>query len=625
MKHSACLLLAFAIAPLVHAQSSESLNPPASSPAAPAAPRPPAASQPSSSPLAGDSSFLGRDIPVLNPGSDTVIWDGKAWNVQDNRLFRARFEKYLNAPEETAREDLDYNELLETISALLAPGQAQLSHDKQRDKRNLDVAFELLAKASRFQRDAKLCDSIAMAVYNVWNSRKETAQLERHNKLLEEQRRIHEWNLEFAARGDRLSSTGNSGGSNSQSNLERDIRMTPTTKRLTQVEAEIAANKLKKEATDVLAKLQFQSLIFQLFAQRRFQHAVIGSRFYRALFNDGNVSIQLGEDTKQAFSRISGGPPTLEVLDSLANEAIRDVREGVQAFEFLLENNEMASASQRLAEAFIVGEYLPEIRTLARTKKRQTLEFTQKSNKLLSSLEVRDYTEAEKLISEMKTVARDFDESKPMALIETARTTSRLHLAKAKVAAGKGDMAAFETELKQAAEIWPRNPELAEMSGLIFSRSDEQTQALSHLNTLLQNKDYWGIEKDAGRFLAVSYQNPEKQAQVQEALRVVTEIKATIMKAEEIAKRGDLAGAWETVESVFSQYPDDNRLNQLRARYTTEASEFVRSLSEARKHEDREQYGSSLAWYLKAQRIYPPSDFARQGIDRVSRKIIPES
>jgi hypothetical protein len=51
----------------------------------------------------------------------------------------------------------------------------------------------------------------------------------------------------------------------------------------------------------------------------------------------------------------------------------------------------------------------------------------------------------------------------------------------------------------------------------------------------------------------------------------------------------------------------------------------VRSLSEARKHEDREQYGSSLAWYLKAQRIYPPSDFARQGIDRVSRKIIPES
>ena len=45
-------------------------------------------------------------------------------------------------------------------------------------------------------------------------------------------------------------------------------------------------------------------------------------------------------------------------IDSLANEIIRDVREGVLAFKFLLEQNELESATKRLAETFMIGEYL---------------------------------------------------------------------------------------------------------------------------------------------------------------------------------------------------------------------------------------------------------------------------
>ena len=36
----------------------------------------------------------------------------------------------------------------------------------------------------------------------------------------------------------------------------------------------------------------------------------------------------------------------------------------VQAFKFLLGKNELQSASKRLAETFINGEYLPDVRTL---------------------------------------------------------------------------------------------------------------------------------------------------------------------------------------------------------------------------------------------------------------------
>ena len=45
--------------------------------------------------------FIGRDVPSFDPGSDVMSFDGKIWNINNNRLLRARFEKYLNAPAAT--------------------------------------------------------------------------------------------------------------------------------------------------------------------------------------------------------------------------------------------------------------------------------------------------------------------------------------------------------------------------------------------------------------------------------------------------------------------------------------------------------------------------------------------
>ena len=50
-------------------------------------------------------SFLGGDAPVFDPGSEIFTWDGHSWHATNNRLFQARFEKYLNAPEETTQDD----------------------------------------------------------------------------------------------------------------------------------------------------------------------------------------------------------------------------------------------------------------------------------------------------------------------------------------------------------------------------------------------------------------------------------------------------------------------------------------------------------------------------------------
>ncbi len=50
----------------------------------------------------------------------------------------------------------------------------------------------------------------------------------------------------------------------------------------------------------------------------------------------------------------------------------------------------------------------------------------------------------------------------------------------------------------------------------------------------------------------------------------------------------------------------------------------MRAIRQAEDMEQENQLGSSLAWYLKAQNEYPLSDFARQGIDRLTKRILPE-
>jgi hypothetical protein len=229
------------------------------------------------------------------------------------------------------------------------------------------------------------------------------------------------------------------------------------------------------------AKGHLQALIMQFFATRRFQHVIIANRFYRALYTDGDNSIEVfkkmvdGLPTKDAgqaqFSAefdpkvsgtskgggyvgggsgsngtggggsyapssqsfaaqgmkagvqnlgvesIVGGAATaaqavsklinsLSQLDGLANEAIRDVNEGIEAYKFLLEKNEMKSATERLAETFTLGEFLPTVRLLSREDKRRALDFSQKGNELLAALEVNDLTRAAKLGLRCQQAAR---------------------------------------------------------------------------------------------------------------------------------------------------------------------------------------------------------------------------
>src|SRR5580658_3982035 len=64
-------------------------------PAGGAAPAPAAApaAQPAPGAAGGgqkNGSFLGNDVPSYDPGTEIMTWDGKNWNVNNNRIFEAR-------------------------------------------------------------------------------------------------------------------------------------------------------------------------------------------------------------------------------------------------------------------------------------------------------------------------------------------------------------------------------------------------------------------------------------------------------------------------------------------------------------------------------------------------------
>ena len=579
------------------------------------------------------NSPFGQEIPVGDPGTEIVTFNGKNYAVSNNPVFQARFEKFLNSPEATNKEDTEYRAILDRILACLAPGNATVQ--------NIDAAFKLLPYAARYDIDAHLCDSLADAVYAVWQAQRNQARLSNANVALEEELRRLEWNLQTVTDGKKIQAPAapaggraNGGGGNGGARQgggavnpanSTDYQTASYTRRHAERLVAMKANDVKKALSELQAKVEFQTMMVQFLLQRRFQHVIMSTRFYRALFTDGDSKLNLGKDATDLFAKSTGMPPTVSVIDSVANEAIRDVREGVKAFDFLLTKNEMEGATKQLRQAFLIGEYMPDVRLVPRDKKRQCLEFAQKSYQLISSINVRDYGRAESLVKDLKKVANDFDDSQPTAAIEGARIKARALIGKARQAALSSDHATMERVMTEAGEIWPGNPEFKEAMDKLFTQGDVVQKALLDFDQLLSQKNYRQIWADKVRFIAAVAVNPERKPALEKVMNDMQTIEASLMRAEEMARQGVYAGAWETLERSWAQFPDDAKLNQQRADMTTRASDFVKVVRNAEELEKKEQFGSSLAHFLKAQKLYPASDFARDGINRLVKQVLPES
>ena len=463
------------------------------------------------------------------------------------------------------------------------------------------------------------------------------------NKELDRERKQLAHNMEIANDGNSLgerrsqSKTAGSGEASQGRDNVREARSEGTDmtmgrvglyiKRTAEIEAMSAVNKTKAGISELKSKLEFQGLILQLLMQRRFEHVVIGTRLYRKLFSDGDGDLEIkeGSQVDQVFARGIGLNPTLSTVDAIASEAIREVAEGIEAFQFYADRGDLEAASKRLSEAFMVGEYMPGVRTLPRTEKMRVLDFVRDSNQLISALEVHNFGLVEELVDKLQKTANDFDSSKARAAVESARTIAGMHLQKARNAAIAQQLDVVGEELEKATTIWPNNPELKRVSDLIFERGDAHTRVLDDLNSLIAQKNYRQIFLDQAKYLAASIGKKEYEDKLKEIIEDMTRVQMGLQQAKGLSAKGDKHGAWEIVEELREKFPTDAEISVMSAQLTGEVAQFVSWLKNAKRLEEAQKMGPALAYYLKAKEVYPVSSFVERGVDRIVDDLFPDA
>lgn len=578
----------------------------------------------------GDENIMGNVLPLFDPSSETMMFEGQMWDINDNRVFNARFEKYLNSPPAMSEDDIAYRETIDGIRQALSP------HNKQRGGRpDMQRAVALLEQASRFRQDSRMSESLANAIYRVWLARKSVENLEKANERLRKERKVAVRNSEIIGEGSKLSGSSSSNEEDEQAKAQAGDTVSRLTllgeeaTRYAEIQGKITANEGKIAISDVQSRLEFQSLIVQFFMQRRFEHVIIAARLYTEFYSDGagKIDFKEGSDAEKMFKETAGFDPTVTTLDTLANEAIQDTKDAVVAFDYLIEKDERASASKRLMEGFVVGEHLPPIQTVSLEKKQSILTFVRTYNQLLSAMEVKDYELAEENTDELRKLAGDFDHSKPMAAINIAKTTSSMHIQTAVNAALTGDTKTFQDNIGAATQIWPTNPELKRAFDQTSEMGNVQIQTVNDLDRLIATRSYRQIYNDKARYIGAvgMTKDTERQDALEQIIGNITKIDIAIQQAQKLEQVGNSYGAWETVEEVFKEFPDDPPLSKARSDYATEVASFVSALKKAEELEERDQHGSSLAWFLKSRQMYPASYFAAQGIGRLVEEVLPDS
>jgi len=576
--------------------------------------------------------LLGQEIPMLDPSADTITVGGVPIPLGDNRLMRARFEKYLSQPPENDEAALQYREtvtsILNTVSPLRSGGP------------DLYSAFTLLPTAASYPGDANLCSTLAESVYMAMLARRDVNSLNKLNDSIEREKQKliadGDWRLRHeqdGRLGDRQR-TGAQGGDQNQRQNRRNatgsgaqsLRHFETLRRISEIEALKKANIARTEAQTIQTKAQYQVTMIQWFVQRRFEHVVMAARFYNQIWQDGDSTLQIdrNSDVSRLFSQSVGVSPTVTSLDALANEAIRDVDKYIDAFKHLLERDELHSASQRLMEAFALGEYLAPVATLPLEEKRRVIEYIRDLHELYGTVQARDYSRGRELVASLKRQARDFPSSKIDSVIAASTLASDLAIEEAKAHLLSRDSDRAAEKIRQATEMWPTNPKLEEFRNLIGSTSVLVT-ARNDFDRLLSERNYREIARRQYEFAPAIQGDPAREDAFRQILTNLTKIETALGKAGEFSKMGQNYAAWEQLAELREEFPDDPNLGRELELLAPKVADFTIALDRARQFENRmpKQTGSAMAWFLKARELHPQSKFAEEGVNRLLAEIIP--
>lgn len=577
----------------------------------------------------------GSEVPFIDPTQETITFMGHTFSLGDNRLG-GQFEAYLADAPNTSKAAQEYRNTIDAILDAVSPHTKGVSTSQK-----LRNGFALLPRAASYPGDGRICDSLSNAIYaamlskgSVRNSKDYIANLEKEKKRIIYNADIIAKKKDLTDGEDSKQKAGDKkkGKKTTLEKASESFELQEMQKRIIEIEALKKLHQAKDEVNIVQAKIQYQALLAQLFVQRRFEHVVIGTRFYNLIFRDGDSKMRLkkNSDVSKFFGEGLGVDPTVTGLDSAANEAMRKVSTLVSAFHNHLSHNELHSASKRLTEAFAIGEFLPVVQTVPAQERRKILEYVRDGHALVKAMDVRDYARAQILLESLKKSSSDFDSTKAEGAIAAYTRVSDGHLRAAKIALMKGDETKFEQELKNATSVWPTNPKLKEIDKRLDSMIDQGDVANTLLNDfdrLLSENNFREIFKRQYEFMPVVQSDSKRLDAIKQIVKNIARIDTTIQLANQASLGGNDFAAWEALAELRDEFPKDPELLQRLEKLSSRVADFTVALSKAKEFENNDlnpQTGSALTWYLEAKSIYPDSKHAQAGIDRLVKRILPE-
>ena len=574
---------------------------------------------------------LGMELPLLDPATDTMSYNGAKFDVGNNAAVRARFEKYLQQNPDDSTEAKRYRKKM----------RALLKHTEKSARKRREVGSETLIEIgnglyelNEYPGDGGVSGSLASAIASALAVQYANRSRDRKNKqlqaeideLVEKTNTLTTYNTKRANKtkvikdGDDTYTDGPV--------VTNTVKIAHNTKKIAALEASGVKNDADGLAAMELSKINFQSSIVSMLMQRRYEHALVGALAYRHIFPDGDTTLKMDSDSTAAklFEGGTGLPPTVEAMSTFASNMRHDIDQNMEAVTNMLAQNKLSDATQSLIQAVAVGEYMPSVATFPVEGRRRIAEFWSLRRKALTTLNARDYGALEEVASKMKALDPDFDDSMLTSYCAGRKAESDLHLRNAAKALKAGDDARFNEEITKAGAIWPKNPNL-EKGRQQLEKLDNQDPIRDEFRTLYARKDFRTIYNEQDKFEIVAI-DPELKQQYKDAITLIGTIDGMLTQLDVAAMQDAVMGPCMAYEMLLEQgkkderYKEDSKYRDALNRYALGAHEFTQALDKAKSCEERREYGSALSNYYRALCLYPRSTMAGEGAKRVTEIIL---
>lgn len=586
--------------------------------------------------------LFGVEIPLLDPASDTLSYNGGLFDVGNNAVVRARFEKYLQQNPDESKDARAYRAKMEE---LLDITQRNARSSSPVGGANMVLIGRGLYEMDSYPPDGGQAGALASAMASALQVQfanqkrdRENDKLQREiNQLVTDTNRLVNYNTGRGGRMPSASGRGNSKNTGSKSSGQvsggnvsnvHSVRISHNTKTIAGKEATQMKNDAESSTALALAKVNYQSMLAALLLSRRYDHALIGANSYRHIFRDGDTALKLDKESKaaQLFNNATGMPPTVGSIATAASTARREVDQHMEAVANLLKANKLSDATQHLIEAVAVGEYMISVSSFPAESRRRIAEYWGLRRRVLTSLNARDYGTTEEIARKMKSLDADFDDAMIMSYCAARKQQSDLAVRNALKALQAGNEEEFTRQITEAGAIWPRNPRLEEGRAHL-QKFDSYDPVKEEFRTLVSRKEFRTIFNEQSRFEVVAV-DPELKEQYRDIITLISTIDGLLNQLEVAAQQDRVMGPCMAYEMLLEKreaderYASDPLFSEALNRYALAAHDFVDALNLATDCEKRDELGSALANYYRAQCIYPGSRLAREGVERLTRVIL---